>query len=35
MTAAWFLKAKQLLGLYWHVMLKSREWMTRPARRSV
>ncbi|AFP28959.1 hypothetical protein MRBBS_0021 [Marinobacter sp. BSs20148] len=35
MTAAWFLKAKQLPGLYWHAMLKVHEWTTRPARRSV
>jgi sulfide:quinone oxidoreductase len=33
--AAWFLKARQLPGLYWHVMLKGHEWMAKPARRSV
>ncbi|WP_100638864.1 NAD(P)/FAD-dependent oxidoreductase [Marinobacter salexigens] len=31
--AAWFLKAKQLPALYWHVMLKGREWLAKPARR--
>jgi len=33
--AAWFLKARQLPGLYWHVMLKGHKWMAKPARRSV
>ncbi|KPQ30496.1 MAG: sulfide:quinone oxidoreductase [Marinobacter excellens HL-55] len=32
--AAWWLKAKQLPTLYWHVMLKGREWMASPAVRS-
>ncbi|MDL0431289.1 FAD/NAD(P)-binding oxidoreductase [Marinobacter sp. TBZ242] len=31
--AAWWLKAKQLPTLYWHGMLKGREWLARPARR--
>ncbi|MCW4152740.1 NAD(P)/FAD-dependent oxidoreductase [Halomonas sp. 18H] len=30
---AWWLKAKQLPWLYWHGMLKGREWMAHPARR--
>ncbi|MDK8463071.1 FAD/NAD(P)-binding oxidoreductase [Marinobacter sp. SS13-12] len=32
--AAWWLKAKQLPTLYWHGMLKGREWLARPAVRS-
>ncbi|MFO8142854.1 MAG: FAD/NAD(P)-binding oxidoreductase [Marinobacter sp.] len=32
--AAWWLKAKQLPALYWHVMLKGHEWMAKPAVRS-
>ncbi|MFB2706075.1 NAD(P)/FAD-dependent oxidoreductase [Marinobacter shengliensis] len=32
--AAWWLKAKQLPALYWHVMLKGHEWMATPAVRS-
>ncbi|PAV26599.1 sulfide:quinone oxidoreductase [Tamilnaduibacter salinus] len=32
--AAWFLKANQLPLLYWHGMLKGREWLASPARRS-
>lgn len=31
--AAWWLKAKQLPALYWHVMLKGREWLAKPATR--
>lgn len=31
--AAWFLKAKQLPALYWHVMLKGHEWLAKPAAR--
>ncbi|MCK0162693.1 FAD/NAD(P)-binding oxidoreductase [Marinobacter sp. S6332] len=31
--AAWYLKAKQLPALYWHVMLKGHEWLAKPARR--
>ncbi|WP_417516455.1 FAD-dependent oxidoreductase [Marinobacter sp.] len=33
--AAWFLKAKQLPALYWHVMLKGHEWLAKPASRSI
>jgi len=33
--AAWYLKAKQLPALYWHVMLKGHEWLAKPARRQV
>jgi sulfide:quinone oxidoreductase len=32
---AWWLKAKQLPWLYWNGMLKGREWLARPARRSI
>ena len=28
--AAWWLKAKQLPTLYWHGMLKGREWLAKP-----
>lgn len=31
--AAWWLKAKQLPGLYWHGMLKGHEWLAKPAPR--
>lgn len=33
--AAWFLKAKQLPALYWHVMLKGHEWLAKPSRRNL
>ncbi|MFC4260937.1 FAD-dependent oxidoreductase [Marinobacter lacisalsi] len=33
--AAWWLKAKQLPTLYWHGMLKGREWLAHPATRTV
>ena len=33
--AAWFLKTKQLPGLYWHVMIEGHKWIAKPARRSV
>ena len=32
---AWWLKAKQLPWLYWNGMLKGREWLASPARRTV
>lgn len=32
--AAWWLKAKQLPALYWHGMLKGREWLAKPAVRT-
>jgi len=33
--AAWWLKAKQLPMLYWHVMLKGHEWLAKPVKRGL